>query len=73
MTCLKDRLGSEPVVHADETGTRVRTTRHWVHTLTTNLLTLLAVHPRRGIDAINDIGVLPAYTPHDRPRRMGLL
>ena len=62
MTCLKDRLGSEPVVHADETGTRVRTTRHWVHTLTTNLLTLLAVHPKRGIDAINDIGVLPAYT-----------
>jgi len=33
-----------------------------VRTLTTNLLTLLAVHPRRGIEAINDIGVLPAYT-----------
>jgi len=29
MSCVKDRLGSEPVVHADETGTRVRTARHW--------------------------------------------
>jgi transposase len=30
---LKDRLAGEPVLHADETGTRVRTTKHWVHTL----------------------------------------
>ena len=59
---LKDRLSSEPVVHADETGTAVLTTKHWVHTLTTNLLTLIVVHPRRGAEALKDIGVLAGYT-----------
>ena len=62
ITTLKDRLGEEPVVHADETGTRVRVTKHWVHTVTTNLLTLIAVHPKRGVAALNDIGVLPGYS-----------
>lgn len=61
ITELKGRLGNEPVVHADETGTAVRTTKHWVHTLTTNLLTLLVVHPKRGQEALRDIGVVPGY------------
>ena len=59
---LRDRLGVEPVVHADETGTRVRTTKHWMHTLTTNLLTLIAAHPNRGRQALDDIGILATYT-----------
>ncbi len=59
---LKDRLQSEPVVHADETGTAVGTTKHWAHTLTTKLLTLIAVHPKRGMEALKDIGVLAVYT-----------
>jgi transposase len=62
MAELKARLGVCPVVHADETGTRVRTTKHWMHTLTTNLLTLVAVHPKRGAEAIRDIGVLGGFT-----------
>ncbi|MHB1535083.1 MAG: IS66 family transposase [Acidimicrobiales bacterium] len=61
ITELKDRLGAEPVVHADETGTAVRTTKHWMHTLTTNLLTLIAVHPKRGQEALRDIGVIGGY------------
>jgi transposase len=40
----------------------VGTTKHWAHTLTTKLLTLIAVHPRRGMGALSDIGVLAAYT-----------
>jgi transposase len=59
---LKDRLAAEPVLHADETGTRVRTTKHWVHTVCSGLLTLIAVHPKRGREALEDIGVLGAYT-----------
>jgi transposase len=58
---LKDRLVKEPVVHADETGTAVGTTKHWAHTLTTKLLTLIAVHPKRGYEAVTDIGVLGLY------------
>jgi len=61
ITGLKDLLGVAPVVHADETGTRVLTTKHWMHTLTTNLLTLIACHPKRGVEAFRDIGVIPAY------------
>ena len=61
ITELKDRVGNETVVHADETGTRVRTVKHWMHTLSTRLLTLIAVHPKRGRDALDDIGVLGAY------------
>ncbi|MGI8751730.1 MAG: IS66 family transposase [Acidimicrobiales bacterium] len=61
ITELTDRLGSEPVIHADETGTRILTARHWMHTVTTGLLTLIAVHPKRGVDAFNDIGVIPEY------------
>ena len=59
---LRDRLQKEPVVHADETGTAVGTTKHWAHTLTTKLLTPIAVHPKRGLEALNDIGVLAVYT-----------
>jgi transposase len=62
MTTLKDRLADEAVVHADETGTRVGVKKRRVHTLATNLLTLLVVHPKRGAEALEDIGVLGAYT-----------
>lgn len=62
ITDVKDRLRAEPVIHADETGTRVRTTKHWAHTVTNNLLTLIAIHPKRGVAAIEDIGVIPGYT-----------
>ncbi|MDQ6782200.1 MAG: IS66 family transposase [Actinomycetota bacterium] len=62
ITGIKSRLGIEPVVCADETGTRVGTAKQWVHTLTTGLLTLLIVHPRRGVQALEDIGVLPEFT-----------
>jgi transposase len=62
ITELKDRISQEPVVHADETGTRVRTTKHWMHTVSTRLLTLIAVHPNRGQKALQDIGVLGVYT-----------
>ena len=40
ITTLKTELGHAPVVHADETGTHVGLVKRWVHTLSTNLLTL---------------------------------
>jgi transposase len=61
ITELKERLSTEPVLHADETGTRIPTTKHWMHTVCSRLLTLIAVHPKRGREALEDIGVLGAY------------
>jgi transposase len=55
------QLGTEPVVHADETSIRVGTGLGWIHTISTEMLTLLAFHDKRGIDAIVDIGVLNRY------------
>jgi transposase len=61
LSWLRDRLVNEPVLHADETGTAVGTTKHWAHTLTSKLFTLIAVHPKRGMEALADIGVLGLY------------
>ena len=58
---LKTLLGEAPVVCADETSIRVGTVSSWIHTATTPSLTFLALDEHRGIDAINTIGVLPAY------------
>jgi transposase len=58
---VKARLRAEPVVHADETSVRVGAGLEWVHVVSTGLLTLLAVHPRRGRQAMDDIGVLPGF------------
>ena len=63
-------LAAAPVLHADETGTRVGVQQAWVHTLTRNLLTLLAVHPKRGREAFEDIGVLGRLLRHARARRL---
>lgn len=62
LTWLKGRLLEEPVVHADETGTAVLTTKYWVHTIATKLLALVAVHRERGSEAVKSMAVLPGYT-----------
>jgi transposase len=62
ITEIKSQLRQAKVLCADETGTRVGVVKHWVHTLSTRLLTLLVVHPKRGVEAMVDIGVLPGYS-----------
>ncbi len=62
MTRLKELLGAAPVIHADETSTRVGIRADWVHTISTEWLTYLAHHRHRGYDAIEAIGVLNNYT-----------
>jgi transposase len=61
VSAVKEALASSAVLHADETGTRIGVRKAWVHTLTSNLLSLLAVHDRRGREAFSDIGVLDRF------------
>jgi transposase len=47
------------VVHRDETGLRAVNKLHWMHVASTSLLTLYWVHPKRGIEGIGALEVVP--------------
>jgi transposase len=50
-----------PVVHFDETGLRSEGKTQWLHTLSTDQVTLQYVHEKRGTEAINEINLLPKF------------
>jgi transposase len=54
-----DLLAAGEVAHADETGFKVAGVNHWAHSLSNPKATWIQVHPRRGREAMDDIGVLP--------------
>ena len=56
------------VVHCDETGLRINTGLHWLHTACTEALSYYTVHRKRGDEALLDAGVLPnchGWAVHD--------
>jgi transposase len=59
---VRDALTRSEVVHFDETGFRVEGKLHWVHSASTSQYSLLTCHRKRGVAAMNDMGVLPAFT-----------
>jgi transposase len=58
----REQIARSPVAGFDETGFRVEGRLHWVHCARTGKYTLLMVHPRRGKQAIEAMGVLPSFS-----------
>ena len=59
---VKAALRQAEVIHQDETGCYVAGKRHWMHVTCTAMLTHYQIHPSRGQDALEAIGILPGYT-----------
>jgi transposase len=59
---VRDLIARAPVAGFDETGFRVEGALRWVHCAQTGKYSLLTIHPKRGVEAMDAAGVLPAFT-----------
>jgi transposase len=65
---LAELLVQAALVHLDETGVRVEGRLHWLHAVSTDKLTFYGVHPKRGTEALEALGIVPrcrGWAVHD--------
>lgn len=58
---LKTALLQQPVLHADETGSKVNSKLYWLHVVSCVQLTLYGHHEQRGMAALQAMEVLPQF------------
>lgn len=56
-----NQLLQMPIMHVDETSLRVDRKNQWIHVCSAGDITLKFLHPKRGQEAIEDIGIIPRY------------
>jgi transposase len=61
LEAIRAALASAGVLNADETGNRVAGKLAWVHSASSGKFTLVTVHARRGREAMDAAGVIPAF------------
>ena len=54
-------LLKSPSIHCDETSMKVRGKNYWIHVYSSDDITLKFIHPKRGKEAIEAIGIIPKY------------
>jgi transposase len=59
---VRVRIAAADLAHFDETGFRVDGRLAWLHSASTKRYSLLTVHRKRGVEAMNAAGVLPDFT-----------
>ena len=55
------QLLAAKVLYIDETSMRVGKELYWIHTYSFENIVLQFIHPKRGLEAISEIGILPRY------------
>ena len=70
---IRQGVQTAPVVCVDETGIRIQAHLQWLHCAVTPSLTYLEHHPKRGLQAIEAIGILPNVTGTPVARRTAKL
>ena len=58
---IRDLAAASPVAGFDETGVRATGSLHWLHTVSTQLVTWYYAHKRRGCEAMDAAGILSGY------------
>jgi len=58
---IKERIAQAPVAQFDESGSRVEKKLWWLHAASTPTATYYDIHPKRGTEAIEAIGILPNF------------
>lgn len=59
---LKDEIIRSDIAYFDESGMRVCARLYWIHSASTEECTVYLVHPKRGCDAMDEMGILPVFT-----------
>jgi transposase len=58
---IKEQIAQAPVVHFDESGSRVEKKLWWLHVASTTNATYYGIHRKRGTEALEAIGILPDF------------
>ncbi len=56
-----EQLLKLPCLYVDETSMKVERKNHWIHVYAAGDFTVKILHPKRGLDAINDNNIIPRY------------